>query len=89
MVLAGFCRDLADEISEKLEFDYEIREVRDGQFGVELENGSWSGMIGELRRGVMSDRTQSHSRHFDKGNGCATAISKFTKEIHCAHASKL
>ncbi|XP_046373503.1 glutamate receptor-like [Haliotis rufescens] len=48
----GFCRDLADEISEKLEFDYEIREVRDGQFGVELENGSWSGMIGELRRGV-------------------------------------
>lgn len=45
-------KDLADKISEKYKFEYEIKLVVDGQYGVETKNGTWDGMVGELLRYV-------------------------------------
>ena len=48
----GFCVDLLNAVSHKMEFEYEIYTVSDGQTGQKYPNGSWSGVIGELVRGV-------------------------------------
>ncbi|KAG7201200.1 hypothetical protein KM043_003987 [Ampulex compressa] len=44
----GFCIDLLNQIRETVEFEYEIREVEDKQYGQLSYNGSWNGMIKEL-----------------------------------------
>ncbi|KAM0725746.1 Ionotropic receptor 25a [Formica fusca] len=44
----GFCIDLLDAIRETVPFEYEVREVEDGQYGSLKENGTWNGMIREL-----------------------------------------
>ena len=54
----GYCVDLAAEIAKKLRkggmpFNYELRLVKDGQYGVKKADGTWSGMIGELTRRVL------------------------------------
>ena len=46
--------DLLNAISHKIGFEYEIYTVPDGQAGQKYPNGSWSGVIGELVRGVNS-----------------------------------
>ncbi|PVD34154.1 hypothetical protein C0Q70_05417 [Pomacea canaliculata] len=43
--LEGFCIDLANEVSRKLHFDYHIQFVNDGNYGRELDNGTWNGMV--------------------------------------------
>ncbi|XP_074651562.1 glutamate receptor 2-like [Tubulanus polymorphus] len=43
----GYCKDLLDELSKLLNFDYEIRLVEDKSYGT-LRNGTWDGMIGQL-----------------------------------------
>jgi len=48
----GFIPDLLDRLSRLIGFNYEIREVRDGRYGIRQINGTWNGMIGELTRGV-------------------------------------
>ncbi|XP_064638680.1 glutamate receptor-like isoform X2 [Lineus longissimus] len=45
----GYCKDLAQHISEMGKFSYQIQIVKDHKYGL-LENGSWTGMIGELTR---------------------------------------
>lgn len=52
--LEGFCIDLANEVSRKLHFDYHIQFVNDGNYGRELDNGTWNGMVGELIRHVCT-----------------------------------
>ena len=44
--------DLLNAVSRKIGFEYEIYTVPDGQAGQKYPNGSWSGVIGELVRGV-------------------------------------
>ncbi|CAL1283897.1 unnamed protein product [Larinioides sclopetarius] len=46
----GFCIDLIEALSKILDFKYEIRLVKDEEFGKE-KNGVWSGVIGEVMRG--------------------------------------
>lgn len=48
----GYSVDLAAVLAEEIGFDYVIEVVKDDKYGIEEENGSWSGMIGELIRGV-------------------------------------
>ncbi|KAK3781138.1 hypothetical protein RRG08_020080 [Elysia crispata] len=48
--LEGFCIDLTKAVAEKLEFDYQIRFVKDGRYGSPMSNGTWDGMVGELIR---------------------------------------
>lgn len=43
----GYCIDLLKRLSKKLQFNYIISEVADGQYG-KLNNGSWNGMVREL-----------------------------------------
>ena len=48
----GFCIDLLEELSKDLGFTYTIHIVKDSQYGNDIGNGSWNGMIGEILRGV-------------------------------------
>ncbi|XP_049813861.1 glutamate receptor 1-like [Schistocerca nitens] len=48
----GYCKDLADLIAKKIGINYELRIVKDGQYGAENPEveGGWDGMVGELVR---------------------------------------
>ncbi|GFT00129.1 glutamate receptor ionotropic, kainate 3 [Trichonephila clavipes] len=50
----GFTIDLIEELSKVLHFSYEIREVADKKYGVEIdkERGIWNGMVGEVLSGT-------------------------------------
>uniref|UniRef100_A0A1I8ABH5 Glutamate receptor n=1 Tax=Steinernema glaseri TaxID=37863 RepID=A0A1I8ABH5_9BILA len=47
----GFCIDLLAELSRDLGFTYTIHQVKDRNYGNDLGNGTWDGMIGEILRG--------------------------------------
>lgn len=44
----GFCVDMLRELADILKFKYRIRLVGDGLYGVPGNNGTWTGMVGEL-----------------------------------------
>ncbi|XP_048121766.1 LOW QUALITY PROTEIN: glutamate receptor ionotropic, kainate 4 [Alosa alosa] len=44
----GFCVDMLRELADILKFNYRIRLVADGVYGVSGANGTWTGMVGEL-----------------------------------------
>ena len=48
----GLSIDLLNKLSEKMGFCYTIRLVADGQYGGQLEDGSWTGLVGDLTRRV-------------------------------------
>lgn len=48
-VWSGYCIELIDELAAYLNFTYDIREVDDRQFGTIGKNGTWTGMIRELK----------------------------------------
>jgi len=56
----GFIPDLMKNLSQTLDFDYEISLVRDGKYGRRLADGTWNGMIGELLRGVSRRKKRSY-----------------------------
>ena len=50
----GFLIDVLEHLSKAVGFDYTVQLARDGQRGGRGENGTWTGMIGELYRGVST-----------------------------------
>uniref|UniRef100_T1IX33 Glutamate receptor n=1 Tax=Strigamia maritima TaxID=126957 RepID=T1IX33_STRMM len=48
----GYCKDLADEISKNLNFNYTLKLVNDSRFGApnNTSRKGWDGMVGELLR---------------------------------------
>ena len=50
----GYCKDLADLISQKMEINYTLQIVKDSKYGtVDPKSPSgWNGMVGELIRRV-------------------------------------
>ena len=48
-------------IAKELQFEYYVAEPRDGVYGINKGNGTWSGMLGELMRGV-SERERERER---------------------------
>nr|CAB64939.1 ionotropic glutamate receptor subunit IB [Drosophila melanogaster]CAB64940.1 ionotropic glutamate receptor subunit IB [Drosophila melanogaster] len=48
----GYCKDLADLLAKELGINYELRLVKDGNYGSEKSSahGGWDGMVGELVR---------------------------------------
>lgn len=45
----GFCIDLLKEIAEMVGFEYTVRLVPDGKYGVyDPETGEWNGMVRRL-----------------------------------------
>lgn len=51
-VYEGYSVAVLKYISKKLKFKYTIREPVDKTYGCLSANGTWSGMIGEVARGV-------------------------------------
>lgn len=52
----GFCVDMLKELAEILRFNYRIRLVGDGVYGVPEANGTWTGMVGELITRVRNEQ---------------------------------
>ena len=48
----GYLADMLAQLAEGVGFDYQIRLTSDGKLGRINENGNWTGMIGDLVRGV-------------------------------------
>lgn len=48
----GYTIDILDEIARRLSFEYSFHYVQDGEYGVLRSDGTWSGIIGEVARGV-------------------------------------
>ncbi len=49
----GFCIDLLEKIASMCNFSYKIKLVDDGYHGSLMENGKWSGIVGELIEKVI------------------------------------
>jgi len=45
---SGFNPDLLKAIADKADFTYAIHEVEDGHYGTPLNDGQWTGLIGEI-----------------------------------------
>ena len=58
----GFCIDLFKQLAKMLHFTYEIYHSPDGQYGSVTENGTWSGLMGELVNKVGTLRYTSPVR---------------------------
>ena len=58
----GYLVDLLDEISQHLEKRYELQIVSDSQYGKE-DGDAWTGMIGEVIRGVRINFHQICEMH--------------------------
>lgn len=48
----GYCIDFIQKLSEVMQFDYDLVIPEDQDFGKKSPNGEWSGLIGDLARGV-------------------------------------
>ncbi len=68
---SGYCVELVEEMSERMKFEYEIVLSSDWQksgyeYGRKYEDGSWSGMIGDLASGdidiIVADLTMTSER---------------------------
>lgn len=50
----GFIVDVIEALAASLGFEYELRLAEDGILGTVDRHGNWSGVVGELQRGVRS-----------------------------------
>lgn len=50
----GYCVDLAKQLAEMMNFDYEFSKPQNGRYGEKMKNGKWNGLVGDLARGVSS-----------------------------------
>ena len=50
----GYIIDLIDKVTRYLKINYTLCLAKDGIYGKKQENGTWTGVIGELTRGVRS-----------------------------------
>ena len=46
-----------DKLSEMLGFSYTLSLVKNGQFGGQTEDGSWTGLVGDLVNHVSNSST--------------------------------
>ncbi|XP_043275126.1 uncharacterized protein [Venturia canescens] len=51
----GYCIDFIKELSVQSNFDYDLVIPEDMSFGEKLPNGKWTGLVGDLARGVGYD----------------------------------
>lgn len=48
----GYCIDFIEKLADEMKFDYDIVVPADRSFGNKLPGGAWSGVVGDLARGV-------------------------------------
>lgn len=53
-VWEGYCIDFVKKLSEEMQFDYDLVIPEDQEFGKKLPNGEWTGVIGDLAKGVYT-----------------------------------
>ncbi|KAK3606319.1 hypothetical protein CHS0354_041953 [Potamilus streckersoni] len=84
----GYCVDLTLEVAKFIGFDYKIKLVHDTMFGNKMDNGTWSGMIGELLDNTSASNSISgseHSRHLQKADLAVAPLTitmEREKEVH-------
>ncbi|XP_063399364.1 glutamate receptor ionotropic, delta-1-like [Mytilus trossulus] len=47
---SGISIELVKQLADGLNFTYDIKEPPDGHWGIPLDDGSWTGMVGQLQR---------------------------------------
>ena len=52
----GYCIDMIVAVAHRINFTFEIRELQSKAYGSLLDNGSWTGMIGQILNGVRNER---------------------------------
>ena len=57
VVYGGLCPEMLQSISATMNFTYTLVEPEDGQWGVELEDGNWTGLVGMLQWKRVRERT--------------------------------
>ena len=48
----GLVWDLMKLVTDEMGTDFDIKIVDDGKYGTEADDGSWTGMVGEVASGV-------------------------------------
>ena len=63
----GYLADLTRLLSMIVGFEYELREVKDGKYGMKDPNGPWpwNGMIGEITRNVSNKKDHAYLSFLD------------------------
>ena len=51
--LKGYCIDLLTQLSERMDFDYEIVPSSRNAYGKKLTHGNWTGIVGDLISGEI------------------------------------
>ena len=54
----GYIPDLIARLSQMLNFEYELKHVKDGKYGSIGANGNWTGLIGEVLAKVKQASTR-------------------------------
>lgn len=54
----GYCLDFLRRLATDLRFDYEL--VASGEFGARGKDGVWTGLVGDLARGVSIPESTKH-----------------------------
>lgn len=49
----GFAIDFMEELCKEIKMNYNLQLVKDGRYGTRGQLGQWTGMVGELVRGVL------------------------------------
>lgn len=49
----GYLVDLMDSIGDKTPFEFEVKLQEDGRYGMQLEDGTWNGMVGSVVSGAV------------------------------------
>ena len=57
--LEGFCIELLERLREMLNFTYTIYEVEDGKFGARKDDGTWTGIVGDIIQEVSDGNLHS------------------------------
>lgn len=57
IILEGYCIELIERLSELMDFDYDLVIPQDNSPGMKLPSGEWTGLVGDLAKGVGVFRT--------------------------------
>ena len=71
LIFTGFIPDLVEAVSNMLGFKYKM--VLDQRYGIKESTGEWTGMVGQLLRGVCYMLCSAHGillRHVMSNDSC-------------------
>jgi Ligated ion channel L-glutamate- and glycine-binding site len=82
-IYEGYCADLAHKLSEQITyFNYKLKLVSDNAYGAVQKDGSWNGMIGELKSGVGQEISPYCLRAESKEIRCRLEVDDSCGALH-------